>query len=299
MKGFAFTPKLEYAIQLGFSPADIKTGIVYDAYIRYSPVKQFGLQFGQGKLPGNREEMTSDNYLQFVDRSTSSSLFKLDRDFGLQLFSKFGKKVIFKANASASTGEGKNFIVASWQHFDYTFRAELLPLGEFANKGDYSYGDLVREEKPKLALAVAYDFNNKAGFTKGQLGGDAVIDSFKRNIHTVFADMNFKYKGMSVSGEYANRIVVDNTNRYKYQTGQSFWVAAGYNCKKNYEAAFRFTRSFPGKRGNINEVNEYTFGFSKYIYAHSLKVQTDYTLMDDKTTKKKSGLWRLQVQIVI
>ncbi|MDB5228077.1 MAG: Phosphate-selective porin [Bacteroidota bacterium] len=298
-KGFAFTPKLEYVIQLGFSPADIKAGIVYDGFLRYSPVKQFAIQFGQGKLPGNREEMTSDNYLQFVDRSTTASLFKLDRDFGLQLQGKIGNKVIFKPTASMATGEGRNFVTASWQHFDYTFRAELQPLGEFTNKGDYSYGDLVREQKPKLAFAVAYDFNNKAGTTKGQLGGDAVIDTFQRNIQTIFADLNFKIKGVSLSGEYANRFVKDNTTRFKYVTGQSFWIAGGYNFKKNYETAFRFTRSFPGKKGNIGTTNEYTFGFSKYIYAHSLKIQTDYTLIDDKVTKKKSGLWRLQVQIVI
>lgn len=237
--------------------------------------------------------------MQFVDRSTTASLFKLDRDFSLQLQAKTGNKVIFKTTASIATGEGRNYTATAWQHFDYTIRAELQPLGEFANKGDYSYGDLVREAKPKLALAVAYDFNNKPGTTKGQLGGDAVIDTFQRNIQTIFADMNFKFKGMSLSGEYANRFVKDNTPRFKYITGQSFWVAAGYNFKTNYETAFRFTRSFPGKKGNIGTTNEYTFGFSKYIYAHSLKIQTDYTLIDDKVTKKKSGLWRLQVQIVI
>ena len=295
-KGFAFTPKLEYTIQLGFSPSDIKSGIVEDGFIKYSPVNQFAIQFGQGKLPGEREEMTSDNNLQFVDRSTTAGFFKLDRDFGLQFQSKFGKKVIFKPTAAISIGEGRNFITSSWQHFDYTFRAELQPMGEFTNKGDYSYGDLAREEKPKLAIAVAYDFNNKAGFTKGQLVGDAVADSVRRDIQTIFADMNFKYKGMSLSGEYADRFVTDNTT---YVTGQSFWVAAGYNCKKNYEAAFRFTRSFPGKKGNINEMNEYTIGFSKYVYGQAVKIQTDYTLIDNKTTGKLSGLWRVQFQIVI
>lgn len=296
MKGFAFTPKLEYTVQLGFSPGDIKSGIVFDGFLKYSPVKQFAIQFGQGKLPGEREEMTSDNNLEFVDRSTTNSLFKMERDFGFQFLGKVGNKVIFKPSASISTGEGRNFVSASWQHFDYLFRAELEPLGAFTNNQDFSYVDIEREQKPKLAIAAAYDFNNDAATSRGGLGGDAISDSFRRNLQTIYADMVFKYKGFALSGEYADRFAKDNT---KYQTGQSFWVAAGYNCTKNYEAAFRFTRTFPGKRGNIGESNEYTLGLSKYIYKHAVQVQTDYTIIQNKTTHVNSGLWRMQVQIVI
>ncbi|MDB5228130.1 MAG: Phosphate-selective porin [Bacteroidota bacterium] len=298
-KGFAFTPKLEYNIQLGLSPADIKAGIVYDAYVRYSPVKQFAIQFGQGKLPGNREQITSDANGQYIERSTTDALFKLERDFALQLQGNIGKKFIFRPTASISTGEGKNFITASWQHFDYTFRAEILPFGEFANKGEYSYSDLAREQKPKLAIAGAYDFNNKAAFTKGQIGGDAVNDTFRRNIQTAFADLIFKYNGLCFSGEYAKRFVKDPTAKAKYTTGQSFWVSAAYDFKKNYEPAFRFTRSFAGKKGNIGTSNEYTIALAKYFYGHALKLQTDYTLIDDKTTKKKTGVWKFQLQVAI
>jgi hypothetical protein len=35
----------------------------------------------------------------------------------------------------------------------------LLPLGKFANKGDYFEGDLERETKPKLSLAGGYHHN--------------------------------------------------------------------------------------------------------------------------------------------
>jgi hypothetical protein len=296
LRGFAFTPKLEYTIQLGFSPADIRAGILYDAFLKFTPVKQFAIQFGEAKLPGEREEITSDNNLQFVDRSTTAGLFKLDRDFALQLTGKLGRTFLFCPAVSISTGEGRNNATASWQHFDYTARAELLPLGDFTNHANYAYGDLERELSPKLSIAGAYDFNNKAGNTKGQLGGDVVADSFKRNVHTVFSDFNFKFKGMSVSGEYAYRFIPDNT---AYIAGQSFWVAAGYNFRRNYEPAFRFTRSYPGANGNIDEVNEYTFAFNKYIYRQALKVQTDYTIIDNKSTHRKSGVWRFQFQIII
>jgi hypothetical protein len=296
MHGFAFTPKLEYMIQLGFSPADIKSGIVHDGFLKYTPVKQFAIQFGEAKLPGNREDMTGDASIQFVDRTTTSNLFKLDRDFALQLFGKLGNKVVFKPTASMSTGEGRNFVNASWQHFDYTFRVELEPLGEFSNRGDYASGDLARETSPKLALAASFDYNNKAGLSNGQLGGNAVPDSLRRNVETGFIDMIFKYNGMCLAGEYANRWVKDNTI---YQAGQSFWASASYDFKKNLEPAFRFTRTFSGKWGNVDTMNEYTLALSKYFYGQALKIQTDYTFIDDKTIHKKSGLWRFQIQIVV
>jgi hypothetical protein len=226
----------------------------------------------------------------------TSNLFKLDRDFAIQLLGKVGNKVVFKPTASMSTGEGRNFVTASWQHFDYTFRVELEPLGEFTNRGDYGMGDIAREPTPKLALAAAFDYNNKAGFTKGNLGGDAVPDSLRRNVETGFIDMIFKYKGICLSGEYANRWVKDNTD---YQAGQSFWASASYVFKKNFEPAFRFTRTFAGRWGNVGTSNEYTLALSKYFYGQALKIQTDYTLTDDKTAHHKSGLWRFQVQVII
>ncbi len=295
VNGYFFHNKLQYFTQIGLSPIEIKNGILLDAFVKYNPNKHFSLQFGQGKLPGNREQITPMQFQEFVDRSNTDALFRLDRDFGIQLQTTFGKKMIVKPTISVATGEGRNYSSASFQHFDYTARVEWLPLGDFKN---YTYSDFVRDSKPKLALGVAYDFNNKAIFQNGQLGGNTIGDSLQKDIHTVIADMTFKWKGLNIYGDYIYRTVKNDTAN-SYRKGHSFFVASGYTFKKHYDIAFRYNHTFAGKTGNLDKTSDYTLSFAKYFYEHNLKIQTDYTFTDNKTTKRKNGLWRLQVQIII
>ena len=293
-KGYFLHDKLDYNIQLSLSPSDVKAAnILLDGNVRYKPFKQFAIQFGQGKLPGDREEITSAERQFFVERSTTNSLFKLDRDFGFQFFGNFGKKFIFKPTLSIATGEGRNYTTTDVQHLDYTVRLDFLPTGEFKDKGDFTFQDFAHEIKPKVAFGVSYDFNNKAALQKGQNGGNAIPDSLRKNLHTVYADAILKYKGFTTAIGYIYRKADDNK---LYLTGQSLYATASYIIKKKVELGVRFNRSFSGKIGNINKINEYAFGAAYYVYKNAFKIQTDYTIAQDKTTNKVSGLWRFQMQ---
>lgn len=293
-KGYFLNQKLDYYVQLSLSPSDIKaTNILLDGYARYKPVKQFAVQFGQGKLPGEREELVSAERQFLVERSTSNSLFKLGRDFGFQFFGNFGKKFIFKPRLSIASGEGINYTVTEVQHLDYTARFDFLPTGEFQDNGDYTFQDFAREPKPKIAFSVAYDFNNKPSLEKAQLGGKSIPDSARKNLHTVFADVILKYKGLTTSGGYIYRKAENNK---LYLAGQSVYTALSYLFKKNIEIGARFNRSFSGKIGNINTTNEYSVGMAYYVFKNAFKIQTDYTLNQNKTINKLAGLWRFQMQ---
>ncbi|QTE24133.1 porin [Polaribacter cellanae] len=96
--GFAFSPKLKYKIELGFSnreqsrisPLTSYIPIyVMDAVLKWNFAGNFVLWFGQTKLPGNRERVISSANLQQVDRSLLNSRFNIDRDrdrdIGIQL----------------------------------------------------------------------------------------------------------------------------------------------------------------------------------------------------------------------
>ena len=296
-KGYFFNQKLDYYIQLSLSPADVKVAnILLDGNVRYKPIKQFAVQFGQAKLPGDREELVSDERQFFVDKSTTSSLFKLDRDFGFQFFGNFGKKFIFKPTLSLASGEGKNYINTDVQHLDYTARFDFLPTGEFTENGDLTFQDFVREEKPKVAFGVAYDFNNKAALQKGQLGGNAIGDSARKNIHSVYADAILKYKGFTTTGGYIFRKADNNK---LYLAGQSVYATASYLFKKNVEIGARFNRSFSGKTGNIPTLNEYTLGFAYYVFKNAFKLQTNYDIVQNKTNHTISGIWRFQMSFAL
>lgn len=293
-KGSFLSQKLNYKIQLSLSPNDVKTGnVLLDGFINYRPIKQFSFQFGQAKLPADREGMVPDEYQSFIDESTTNNLFRLDRDFGFQFFGNFGRKFIFKPTFSIASGEGRNYTAIDVQHLDYTTKIEFLPTGEFANNGEYSMQDFVREPKPKIAIAFAYDFNNKPSLQKSQNGGNYIADSLRKNVHTIYANAILKYKGATTTVGYIFRKSVNNVI---YLAGQSFYIGTSYLFKKKVEIGARFNRSFSGKIGNINTINEYTFGISYYVFKNAFKLQTNYNLIDNKTTNTLSGNWCFQAQ---
>jgi len=306
--GFVYDPKFQYKIELALSNADINGGaipesgntanIVLDAYVTWNFWRNWSLTFGQKKLPGNRDRVISSQLLQFVDRSNLNSKFNIDRDAGLQLGYK-GEKINF--TGALSMGEGRNMVIKNVGGYDYTFRAEYLPFGQFTNGGDYFESDLMREPTPKLSVAAGYDFNDGAARQRGQLGE---FFSTTRDLSTVFADAHFKYRGFSSLIEYVNKKAPDGPLVYKsdgsvlnsYYTGEGINWQAGYLFKNNIEVAGRYTLVTPEAITGRAKNTQYTLGLSKYIVGHNLKVQTDVSLMQE-TNKDDFLLYRLQVEV--
>jgi len=310
--GFAYSPKLEYKVELGLSNADISNGnipqtgntanYILDAVLKYNFVGNWSLWFGQTKLPGNIERVISSGGLQFVDRSNLNSRYNIDRDAGLQLRYEAAK---FRWIGSISGGEGRNITTNNSGGYDYTNRIEWLPLGEFSGNSEYSAADLKREKKPKLFLALTYDYNNHASRQSGQLGK---FLTEQRSLKTWFADLHFKYQGVSTMIEYVeksavngNMIIDSNTDTYvdSYFTGSGLNVQTGYLFKNNVELAGRYTAVNPDK-SVYNGVQhrfdnkQYTVGVSKYWTGHSLKLQADATLIKEDQSSDEI-MYRVQV----
>lgn len=300
--GYFFTPKLGYKLEI-----DIIGTQILDAFLKYNFYKNLEIWAGQTKLRGNRERVISSQNLQFVDRSLLNRQFTLDRDLGVWLFNHFnaGNSVLRQA-ISVSKGEGMSI----WQDnptpidhgLDFTGRLEYLPFGNFTNKGDYKGSDLERESTPKLSIGLTYDYNKNAVKSRGHKG--SVTDN-EANIRSWIADLMFKYRGFSVMTEYVDRKI------YKYQeqsialyndyvndfyTGTAFNTQAGYVFKKNYEVAGRYTQVRPLEGSPNNDLTEYTFAFSKYIVGHSIKAQTDFSILQEQG-KPVTHIYRLQFEI--
>ncbi|WP_104734850.1 porin [Hanstruepera ponticola] len=316
--GFAVSPKLKYKIELGLSNRDMSgvsqfTGntprYVMDAVIKYNFYENFVLWVGQTKLPGNRERVISSANMQQVDRSILNARFNIDRDIGFQLrhhFTLFNDFLIREIFA-LSQGEGRNVVTGNLGGHQYTGRIELLPFGKFEGKGDYFGSDLKREQKPKLAIGVTYDHNNDAVKTRSNMGSWMVTDTgfHETNINTLFIDSMFKYKGFSLMTEYAVRDADDPIAKNSdgtetgdvVQIGEGINIQGGYLFKNNWEISGRYSgvtldENITGK----NPEQQYTFGISKYIVGHSLKVQTDFSLIDFEN-QSDQYLYRLQFDI--
>lgn len=315
--GWVHSPKLKYKLELALSNRDNGGGtngnfgnaanIILDAYVQYNFYKGLAIKFGQGKLAGNRERVISSGNLQFVDRSRLNSRFTIDRDVFVQLSNthKIGENFILKEIASAGLGEGKNQLTGFNDGFNYTFRLEMLPFGKFASKGDYIGSSIKRESKPKLAIGVTYDANFNSIRERGQKGSFIVNsegDFVGKDLNTIFVDLMFKYQGLSVMAEYADKAVADGNPMVfdkdgseigTFYTGSAYNVQMGYMFKNNYEVAVRFTDVVAE---TSNDERHYTLGLNKFIYGHKLKVQTDFSLIT-RDGKQNTGMWRTQVDI--
>jgi phosphate-selective porin OprO and OprP len=310
-EGVAINPKFQYKVELGLTNRDHGSPIpqtqnsarmILDAVVQYEIGVNTHLWFGQTKLPGNRERVISSAKLQFVDRSLLNSNYNIDRDMGLQLHQKFDLGTMkAKAIVSVSQGEGRNITTGNLGGFDYTGRLELLPLGAFTSKGDYFGSDLKREETPKLALGLSYDYHDNASRARGNTGS---FLSQTRTLSTIFADMMFKYNGFSVMAEYAikssdgSSVFVDETNsqEYHFVTGSALNIQAGYLLQSDWELAARFTSVTPEAVLPQEDVSMYTLGISKYIDGHNLKVQSDFSMILEGDMEQ-SYLARLQFEL--
>lgn len=306
--GIAYSPRLQYKIELAISNTDINGGaipqsgntsnIVLDALLKWNFTGKWSLWFGQTKLPGNRERVISSQNLQFVDRSNVNSRFNLDRDAGIQLHYNGSKLNLIGA---VTMGEGRNIIADNAGGYDYTARVEYLPFGKFKDKGDYFSADLRREETPKLSLAASYDFNNGASRERGQLGEFMPVN---RDLETWFADAHFKYRGFSSLIEYAHRVspdgpVVQDTDGSfldAFYTGDGISAQAGYLLPMNLEFAGRYTVVTPEAVTLRNKNEQFTFGVSRYFVDHSLKIQSDITLIEEDS-KDDILMFRFQVEL--
>lgn len=314
--GFALNPKLKYKLELGLSNQDISGAsqytsnaprYIFDAVMKWNFYKNLELWFGQTKLPGNRERVISSANLQQVDRSLLNRRFNIDRDLGIQIHHHFNltNTFIIKETFAISQGEGRNITSGNIGGYQYTGRVEVYPFGAFANKGEYVAADLKRQIKPKLALGVSYDYNNNAVKTRSNQGNYMIDESgnfHETNIATLFIDAMFKYQGMSIMAEYANRTADDvfYTNEdgdiKAVQIGKSFNLQAGYLLKKNWEISGRFTKIDWDKILNNTNQAQYTLGVSKYIVGHKLKVQTDFSYLDNINYNSEL-MGRLQFEI--
>lgn len=312
--GFAYSPKLEYKIELGLSNRDIAGAseftsgaprYILDAVLKYNFYENFVLWVGQAKLPGNRERVVSSGDLQLVDRSLLNSRFNIDRDLGIQLHHKInvGRNLIIKEILALSQGEGRNVVTGNLGGHQFTGRLEILPFGDFK---DYREAALERYQTPKLSVGVTYDFNDEAVKTRSNMGEYMFTENgfHHTDITTFFADFMFKYKGLSILGEFAQR---DADNPIAIgengiptgaivNVGNSINLQGGYLLDNNIEFVGRYTNVKEDIAGaRFPNQNQYTLGISKYISKHKLKVQTDISFDDNPDPEMNHVMYRLQV----
>lgn len=311
--GFIINPRLTYKIQLAMAPGVVKDAtsdqapqVLHDAMIYYQMSPRLQLGFGQGKVPGDHQMISSSADLQLVDRSLHNSVFNVGRDFGLlaeyKPWPSALRPIIF--HGSITAGEGRNWVKSEGSGFSYGGRLDWYPLGMF--KTAYKEGDLEWHAEPALMLGLAYNFNDNAQRTGGQQGSLLYQD---RDISTVYFDMTFKQQGWASQFAFSFRnsddpVTIDpteNSIRYVYQ-GNGYHFQVSKYFRSNYEVVGRIASVTPGSA--IDELEperrEWTLGLNRYIKGRSIKLQTDLTLHQSRAQNRNFSGWmgfRFQAQI--
>ena len=78
-------------------------------------------------------------------------------------------------------------------------------------------------------------------------------------------------------------------------------MQAGYLLQNNLEPAIRYTSIVPELASERNLQKMLTFGLSQYIVGHSLKVQTDFSIINEtnqsSNEENQEYLFRFQVEM--
>ncbi|CAM2962824.1 Phosphate-selective porin O and P [Flavobacterium succinicans] len=317
--GFIGSPKILYAIQLSFAPGDVgeivegeNLNVIRDAVLMYRPNKNWNFSFGQTKLPGNRQRVNSSGALQLTDRTINNAKFTIDRDFGFQIHNLHEHEDRFSYNlkGAVSTGEGRNVTDKVDQGVALTGKVELFPFGSFLRDGTTFEGDLMREKRPKLLLSGAFQQNNNAQRTQGQLGSDLFE---KRTMQSVLLDMMFKYNGWAAMTSYMSRTTDQNavtvnpldSSQKKYVfVGHGFDYQLSYCFPSNYEVIGRYSTQNVGKdiQALTPNTQQFSLGVTRYFWQHTFKLQSEInydTLTYFNGQTKNNWYLRFQVEIGI
>jgi phosphate-selective porin OprO/OprP len=307
-EGMIMENTFRYHFQFGFSQAEdtnwTLSHLLYDAVAKWNLRDNIQLQFGQTIIPGNLGRMVRSDFTQFVERSSLSSAYSLDRDVGIQLHTRqYIGDFTVREKFVISSGEGRQSSM-NLGGLNYGFRLEVLPFGEFTG-GEYFEADLAVDDRPKLMLSLGYNVNDNALLSGGQKGGNLM--SAERDIRTFYTDLHYKASAISVLLEYVN-VDVDVPMIYEniggnivgssFIAGDGLNAQVGYKFKGTWEAAGRFTRVAPLAVTGMGSFNEFTAALSYYIAIHRIKWQTDFSIRQpDSVTEQGVYYFRTQLQL--
>lgn len=323
--GFVGSPKYSYVVQLSFGAGDVgiqKAGenlnVVRDAVFYYRPDDHWQLGFGVTKLPGTRQSVNSSGALELTDRSINNMKFGIDRDFGFHFsnLNEFDGRFSYNFKGAITLGEGRNWTTNNPNSAEkdndglsFTGKVEILPLGKFKKEGHYFEGDILREPSPKLMVSAAYNINQKARKSQGQVG-DLLYEA--RDMNSLLLDAIAKYRGWALMAAYMTRDSQDPVTVSGDDASLSSAVFTGwgsdfqlsYCFSSQYEIVGRYsTQKAAGEIESFSpDTDQFSFGINKYIWEHALKFQAEFTTEQQKfydNTTKNNWYMRFQVEIGI
>jgi hypothetical protein len=313
--GYLLKPELKYLIQLAFGPTEFEkdnASPVFDAYLEYVGLRDFGVRFGQYFVPFDRGRTIREFALQFVDRQAVVRELTLDRDVGLMFYSTdlFGWGSRLAYNLFVGAGDGKNRVSDLNTRKPSVLVVGRITVRPFGAFDDDLEGDLTRSPKPRLAWGVAAGYNHATNRQRSTHGDFYKIDSFSY-FHGV-SDLVFKWYGFSLLAEGVMRRANRDQNTgsdadgnpisESSRSGFGYFTQLGQMITDKVELTARWD-DLHANKGTDRALKtlvrtsgrQLGGGVNVYLNGHALKLQADYFYIFGSDFDQGSHSLRAQV----
>ena len=286
ISGNAYDENIKYRLEWD-SSWDVT---LLDAYVDFTHIPWANIWAGQGKV-FSRQVLTSSASLQMIDRADTISEFRFQGDERKRGVAVHSDKIL-DGKFDYSIGVYNPQI--RWADNDintmlYLARASYYPFGPYES---YKESDLEYTETFKAHIGGGIGFEQI-----GQNESDSDEDEVDQT--QLLAEFGFKYRGLSLVGEYHNRKrkVLDPLETADLGTAvsakeslhdQGFFVQGGYFIiPKKLEIAGRYelidydsqNPSF-GTSGLLDNICSYTAGLNYFLHGRDHKIQINYKHWD-------------------
>lgn len=290
--GTAYYPDLTYKMSVNFANIAGGTtsngGLLEETWVNYRLCDEAQFRFGQDKVPFGRQFLTPSTALQFVDQSMVTSAFVPGYDTGIAIH---GKVIGGLATYSIAGlgGVGQNTYRTTNDNA-FAARVAVSPFGEMKN----TEADLDNSAKPLLSAGGSLYLDtiyggeaNNLGFAKstGWYGiGSPLMSAAQKfsagealDFSTFGIDAAFKWRGLSVIGEYMEGAAKGQSSGRKLHATGAYAQAGYFIIPKQVELAYRFSYLDPNRDVLKDNWVENSIATSWYINKNNLKLQADYT----------------------
>ena len=292
---------LKYKIELALKSTGTVDGSkaveLIDWLASYNKNPALSVQFGQWKVPWNRQRVISSSNLQLIDRATSQDEFTQDRQVGAMLHGKlFNKK--FEYYAGMFNGNGRNESSNGNNEMLYIARVSWNPFGAFGSGIGEKESDLDWSEKPKAHISAAIAFDGGADETIA-LKRVGTITAKEVDKTSIVGEYGLKYRGFSTKAEVYWRkydgidTSVLDTNKSTKVIDRGFFVQGGYFViPDKFEVAGRYSLVDFDNQRTTDATRETTVGLSWFFAGHGNKLQVNWVRVDNERARSVSSINR-------
>lgn len=318
LSGTALNREFSYKLQAEFandsnSSSDTDAAIK-DAYIQWEPCEGMGFRLGQFKTGISRQFNNGTETLQIPETSVVSQTFDAGYQSGLRAFysdlddnySVYASIYNGESDTEGGIAGGEDQGGFDTRHmYDVGLRANIL-----GRMDPFQEGDIDMTEDLALNVGTTYAYSD----SKNNVGYDFFTEG---DSHRVSADVNVKYNGFSLHGEFFwaefNNDALDAGTK-----PVGFYTQLGYFLDPAFEVAARYSYldcdnnnvvlgacSLPGQ-ASADSVNEVALSLNYYFWKHNLKAQLAYIFLNqdvyasdidayDNNSDVNTNIWMLQL----